>query len=140
MSSGDSGLHTVTQFRARYAETDAMGVVHHATYPVWFEMGRSDFMREIGMPYTEIEASGYYFMLSGLNVRYRLAARYDDQLTLMTRAAEVKSRTCTFAYELRRHSAAGDELLATGETYHICTDKQYRPVRFPEDILSILGK
>jgi acyl-CoA thioester hydrolase len=126
--------HTVTSFRARYAETDAMGVVHHATYPVWFEMGRSDFMRQIGVPYTQVERRGYYFMLSGLNVKYRSAARYDDELTLTTFAQEVRSRACTFGYELRR----GDELLATGETQHICTDRSYRPVRFPDDILAIL--
>jgi len=128
-------LQTVTHFRTRYAETDAMGVVHHATYPIWFEMGRSDFMRQIGIPYTEVEARGYYLMLSGLSVKYRAAARYDDELTLISRAGEVKSRTCTFVYELRR----GDTLIATGETQHICTDKNYRPARMPDDILAALG-
>ena len=128
-------LQTVTRFRTRYAETDAMGVVHHATYPVWFEMGRSDFMREIGIPYSEVEARGYYLMLSGLSVKYRAAARYDQELTLTTRVGEVRSRTCIFLYELRR----GEELLATGETGHICTDKTYRPARMPDDILAALG-
>lgn len=126
---------THTHFRARYAETDAMGVVHHATYPVWFEMGRSDFMREAGVPYTEVEARGYFLMLSGLNVRYRSAARYDDQLVLSTRVSEVRSRTCIILYELRR----GEELLATGETQHVCTDKAYRPARMPADLLTALG-
>ncbi len=126
---------THTYFRARYAETDAMGVVHHATYPVWFEMGRSDFMREVGVPYTEVEARGYYLMLSGLSVRYRSAARYDDQLSLSTRVSEVRSRTCVILYELRR----GAQLLATGETQHICTDSGYRPARMPADLLAALG-
>ena len=129
-------LAAVTQFRTRYAETDAMGVVHHATYPVWFEMGRSDFMRQIGIPYAQVEERGYFLMLSGLHVRYRAAARYDEELTLITRVCEVKSRTCTFQYELRR----GDDLLATGGTQHICTDKHYRPARMPDDILAALGK
>ncbi len=128
-------LHATTRFRARYAETDAMGVVHHAVYPVWFEMGRSDFMREAGVPYTEVEARGYYLMLSGLSVRYHSAARYDDQLTLNTRVSEVRSRTCIIQYELRR----GEELLATGETQHICTDGSYRPARMPADLLAALG-
>ncbi len=128
-------IQTVTHFRTRYAETDAMGVVHHATYPIWFEMGRSDFMRQIGIPYTEVEARGYYLMLSGLSVKYRAAARYDDELTLTCWAGEVKSRTCTFLYELRR----GETLIATGETQHICTDKTYRPARMPDDILAALG-
>ena len=125
---------TVTRFRTRYAETDAMGVVHHATYPVWFEMGRSDFMREIGIPYAQVEERGYYFMLSGLNVRYRAAARYDEELTLTTRVGELKSRTCTFTYEVRR----SDDLVATGETQHICTDRAYRPSRLPDDVLAAL--
>ncbi len=112
-----------------------MGVIHHATYPVWFEMGRSDFMRELGVPYAEVEARGYYLMLSGLNVKYRAAARYDQELTLTTRVSEVRSRACIFVYELRR----GDTLIATGETQHICTDKAYRPARMPDDILVALG-
>ncbi len=128
-------LHTITHFRTRYAETDAMGVVHHATYPVWFEMGRSDFMRQIGIPYAQVEERGYFLMLSGLTVKYRAAARYDEELTLITRASEVRSRTCTFLYEVRR----GDDLIATGETQHICTDKTYRPARMPADILAALG-
>lgn len=123
-----------TPIRPRYAETDAMGVVHHATYPVYFEAGRSDLMRAIGIPYSEVERRGYYFMLSGLDVRYRQAALYDEELTLITRVSEVKSRTCTFEYELRR----GDTLLATGHTHHITTDKTYRPARTPEDVLALL--
>lgn len=124
-----------SELRVRYAETDAMGVAHHANYPVWFEVGRSDLMRELGLPYTEIEARGLFLMLSGLNVEYRRAARYDDALTLVTRLGSVRSRTLTFSYEVRR----GGELLATGETRHIATDKAYRPARMPGDVLRVLG-
>ncbi|WP_407570278.1 acyl-CoA thioesterase [Deinococcus altitudinis] len=135
MSLTPSGVRSVTTFRTRYAETDAMGVVHHATYPVWFEMGRSDYMRQIGVPYTEVERLGYYLMLSGLNVKYRAAARYDEVLTLTTHVGEIRSRTSIFMYELRR----GEELIATGETHHICTDKNYRPARMPDVILAAFG-
>ncbi len=135
MSLTPSAVQSVTTFRTRYAETDAMGVVHHATYPVWFEMGRSDFMRQIGIPYTEVERLGYYLMLSGLTVKYRAAARYDELLTLTTRVGEIRSRTSVFVYELRR----GEELIATGETHHICTDKNYRPARMPDVILASFG-
>ena len=121
--------------RVRYAETDAMGVAHHANYPVWFEVGRSDLMRDLGLPYAEVEARGYYLMLSGLNVEYRRAARYDDALTLLTRVSALRSRTVTFSYALLR----GDELLATGETRHIATDKAYRPARMPDDVIAALG-
>ncbi|MDV6373750.1 acyl-CoA thioesterase [Deinococcus arenicola] len=124
-----------TTIRVRYAETDMMGVVHHATYPVWFEVGRSDLMRELGLPYTEIEARGYYLMLSGLNVEYRRAARYDDLLTVTTHISALRSRTVTFVYEVWR----GEELLATGESRHIATDKQYRPARMPDEVIAALG-
>lgn len=119
----------------RYAETDMMGVVHHATYPVWFEVGRTELMERLSLPYTEVEARGYYLMLSGLNVEYRRAARYGDTLTLTTRLAQLRSRTMTFQYELHR----GTELLATGETRHIATDRQYRPARLPQDVLHLFS-
>lgn len=128
-------LTAPTVIRVRYAETDAMGVVHHATYPVWFEVARTDLMNALGLPYREVEARGYYLMLSGLNVEYRRAARYDDTLHVLTRVTSVRSRTLTFTYEVRR----GDELLATGETRHIATDHAYRPARLPDDVLASLS-
>ncbi|BDP40948.1 4-hydroxybenzoyl-CoA thioesterase [Deinococcus aetherius] len=138
MTATDPGAtvpETRSALRVRYAETDAMGVAHHATYPVWFEVGRTDLMHALGLPYTEVEARGYFLMLSGLNVEYRRAARYDDLLTLVTRVGNVRSRTLTFSYEVRR----GDELLATGETRHIATDKTYRPARLPDDVVARLS-
>lgn len=126
----------LTEIRVRYAETDAMGVVHHATYPVWFEVGRSDLMRSLELPYAEIEARGYYLMLTELQVKYRRAAHYDDLLRLHTRVGELRSRTISFVYELYR----ADELLATGTTYHIATDKNYRPARLPDDVLERLSE
>nr|WP_221089140.1 thioesterase family protein [Deinococcus aquaedulcis] len=125
----------VSVLRVRYAETDAMGVAHHATYPVWFEVARTDAMHALGLPYREVEARGYYLMLSGLNVEYRRAARYDDELQIHATLSAVRSRTLTFSYEVRR---AG-ELLATGETRHIATDHTYRPARLPDDLLALLG-
>jgi len=130
-----SPRETRSDLRVRYAETDAMGVAHHANYPVWFEVGRSDLMRELGLPYSEVEERGYYLMLSGLNVEYRRAARYDDSLTLLTRVGAVRSRSLTFSYAVLR----GEELLATGETRHIATDKSYRPARLPDDVVALLA-
>ncbi|SEJ14980.1 acyl-CoA thioester hydrolase [Deinococcus reticulitermitis] len=138
MSAGELQGEVQSELRVRYAETDAMGVVHHAVYPVWFEVGRSDLMRGLGLPYSEVEARGYYLMLSGLQVQYRRAARYDDLLRLSTRVSELRSRTARFAYELRRISDGSGELLASGETHHIATDHSYRPVRMPEDMLALL--
>ena len=121
----------LTQLTVRYAETDAMAVAHHANYPVWFEVGRTELMHTLGVPYTEVEARGLFFMISGLEVQYRAAARYDDSLTLVTTVDTVQSRAVTFSYTLRR----GETLIATGKTHHITTDKQYKIARIPDDIL-----
>lgn len=127
-----------SHIRVRYAETDQMGVVHHAVYPVWFEVGRSDLMRARGLSYADIEARGLYLMLSGLEVGYRRAARYDELLTLETQVEEARSRRVVFAYRLLRPGDGG-EVLATGRTTHIVTDHAYRPLRLPDDILALLG-
>ncbi|MDO4264716.1 MAG: thioesterase family protein, partial [Deinococcus sp.] len=126
-----------TTLRVRYAETDAMGVAHHAVYPVWFEVGRSDLMRGLGLSYAEVEAQGYFLMLTDLGVKYRRAARYDDQLTLLTRVEEVRSRTLRFGYELRGPSG---DLLASGHTAHIVTDHSYRPQRLPGHLIEQLAQ
>lgn len=120
--------------RVRYAETDQMGVAHHANYPVWFEVGRSDLMQALGMRYSEVEARGYYLMLSALHVQYKRAARYEDDLILETTVQEARSRKLVFAYRLLR----GEELLATGSTEHVTTDKAYRVASVPADVLALL--
>ncbi len=129
---------SVTQIRVRYAETDQMGVAHHANYPVWFELGRSDLMRARGLGYADIEARGYYLMLSGLEVQYRRAARYDELLWLHTGVAEARSRRVVFEYRLTRGDGETGELLATGRTQHVVTDHAYRVVSLPADILGLL--
>jgi acyl-CoA thioester hydrolase len=123
-----------TELRVRYAETDAMAVAHHANYPIWFEVGRSDLMRSLGLPYSDVEAQGFYFMLSKLQVEYRAAARYDEVLTLSTRIGAVQSRAVTFEYVLRR----GETLIASGSTHHITTDKNYRIARIPDEVMRLL--
>lgn len=136
-SSTENALATVkhtTQIRVRYAETDAMQVAHHANYPVWFEVGRGEMMHELGLPYTEVEAQGFYLMLVNLEVKYRAAARYDDLLTLETRVGEIKSRSMSFEYSLFR----GETLVATGTTWHVSTNKDYHPCTLPQDVVAKL--
>ncbi|WP_366520431.1 thioesterase family protein [Deinococcus sp.] len=123
-----------TEIRVRYAETDAMAVAHHANYPIWFEVGRSDLMRSLGLPYTEVEAQGFFFMLSKLEVSYRAAARYDELLTLHTSIGAVQSRAVMFEYVLRR----GETLIAFGSTHHVNTDKNYRVARIPDEVMRLL--
>ena len=125
-----------TSFYVRYAETDAMGVVHHAVYLVWFEEGRSAYMRACGLPYAEVERRGYWFTVAGVQARFLAPARYGDRVVVQTRLTALGSRGLTFAYEVRR--ASDDALLATGETRHVCVDHSGTVRRIPEDLVRAL--
>ncbi len=89
-----------TTFHVRYAETDRMGVVHHAVYFVWFEEGRSAYIREHGWSYAEIEKSGYFLAAGDLNARFKRAAHYDQRITVRTWIEDVRSRAMTFGCEI----------------------------------------
>ena len=88
--------------RPRYAETDQMGIVYYANYLVWFECGRSEYMRAVGMPYTELERRGYYFPVTEFQCRLTASARYDEEITVHTRVQDLKSRQLCYAYEVTR--------------------------------------
>jgi len=128
-------LAVETPIRVRYAETDAMGVAHHASYVVWLEVGRSEWMRRQGRSYADLEVSGYHLPVVGLSVRYLAAARYDDLLTLRTWVAEAKSRQVRFNYELR--GAKGP--LLRGETVHVCLSRGGAVVALPADLRQLLA-
>ena len=119
-----------TEFKVRYAETDAMGIVHHRQYIVYFEVGRTDYSHQRGKPYSEFEANGLYLTVTEISVQYRLPARYDQHLKILTWIENVKSRGLTFAYEIR--DAQRDELLVNGWTKHICIDREGNVSRIPE--------
>lgn len=104
-----------TRVEVRYAETDQMGVVHHAVYPVWFEVARTSLCRASGYHYAEIERLGYMLMVTGLTVDYRKPARYGDALDVSCRLSRLGSRGLTFSYEVQR----GDSLLARGTSTHV---------------------
>ena len=84
-------MTTTTTIRVRYAETDAMGIVHHAVYPVWMELGRSDLLRDMGQEYSQWEAQGVLMAVGELRVKYRLPARYDELVTVRTTFADSSS-------------------------------------------------
>lgn len=109
-----------TTFRVRYAETDRMGIVHHAAYVVWLEEGRSHFMRAQGHSYTQFEQEGLSLAVSDLHVRYGQAARYDQLITVRCWVEQIKSRQITFGYEVVE-TETGD-LLAAARSHHICVD------------------
>lgn len=117
------------EFRVRYAETDAMGVAHHASYIVYFEEGRGAFSRHYAAPYADLEKSGYLLLVTDLSVRYLKAARYDQLLTIRTEMVTLRSRGVTFAYQVI-DKTSGD-LLVTAQTTHICISKEGTVSRLP---------
>lgn len=125
-----------TPIRVRYAETDKMGIVHHSAYIIWFEAGRSDWMRQRGSSYAAFEARGYGLPLSEVGARFIAAAHYDELVIIKSWVEELKSRKLTFGYEAI--NAETGQLLATGFTSHICTDRAGRVTTFPADMVALL--
>jgi acyl-CoA thioester hydrolase len=121
--------------RVRYADTDMMGVVYHANYPVFFEIGRSEYMRQKGFTYREFEAMGYHLVVTGLEAKYYNSATYDDLLTVRTRISELQSRGLTFHYIIYRDKT----LLVEGITKHLCTNDK-KTVVIPPHLLNILKR
>ncbi|HUL29961.1 MAG TPA: thioesterase family protein [Thermodesulfobacteriota bacterium] len=124
------------EIRVRYAETDQMGVAYYANYLVWFEVGRSEFCRERGFRYADLEALGFRLVVSDVHCRYRNPARYDETVVVRTRLKGVNKRMVTFGYQLLRPGQ--DEVIAEGETRHICIDSSGRTKSLPEKFLACL--
>lgn len=121
--------------QVRYAETDQMGVVYHANYLVWCEIGRTDFIRGLGTTYAELERQGLVLAVAEAQLRYLRAARYDDRIRIDTWIDRVQSRTVTFRYELVREEPGPPERLATASTRLIALDDQGAPRTFPPELL-----
>ena len=120
-----------TEVRVRYAETDQMGIVHHANYLIWFEAGRSDLCRAKGFSYKEMEDEADALMVVAESYcRYKSPAYYEDVLVIRTKVSEIRSRSLRFYYEV--HRASDDTLLAEGETLHLVTDKDKKVRILPE--------
>jgi len=119
-------LISETYLVVRYAETDQMGIVHHSNYPVWFEAGRTDFTKIMGMPYYSIEEEGLLLPLLELNCKYKSPARYGDEVVVRTSIKEITYTRIVFRYDVCK--AGDEEILASGETMHVWTDKDLKPV------------
>jgi len=127
-----------TTVRVRYAETDQMGVVYHANYLIWFEVGRVELMRALGIEYKRMEIDDdCHIVVVDVRCRYVNSARYDEELRIRTRIAESRNRTIRFSYEVRRDS--DQELLAVGETLHVICGSNGKPKLLPEKYRGILG-
>ncbi len=123
-------------FYVRYAETDAMGIVHHASYIVYFEEARSHYSRVRGADYAAFERSGHWLAVSEVHARYRVPARYGQLLTARCWVEELKSRSIVFGYEIV--DAATQTTLVTGYSKHICINHQGQVTKLPQEWCAIL--
>ncbi|HEU4643560.1 MAG TPA: thioesterase family protein [Gemmatimonadaceae bacterium] len=126
------------EFRVRYAETDRMGVVYHANYLVWCEIGRTDHIRGTGTTYREMEEAGIGLAVAEATVRYKAPARYDDLVRVETTLTEVGSRTITFEYVVS--NADTGERLATARTVLVSLDRAHRVAALPRDMRAMLAR
>jgi len=117
-----------TTIRVRYAETDQMGLLHHANYLVYFEQARTELLRSRGLSYKDMEAQGYFLVIIKAEVRYRRPARYDDVLTIRTTVARMTGAKIEHDYEV---TCAG-VLVAEGATTLACVNREGRPQPLPD--------
>jgi len=120
-------IQSRVQVTVRYAETDMMGIVYHGSYLPWFEIGRTTLLKEMGLPYRQLEADGYRLPVLEVGAKYLRPAVYDDTVTIVTTLREKPLLRIHLDYEVRR----GDELLATGHSVHAFIDREGKPVRPP---------
>lgn len=128
-------ITSTTQLTVRYAETDMMGVVYHGSYIPWLEVGRTQLLKELGLPYRQLEESGFRLPVLEVSLKYLRPARYDDLVTIVTRLTERPLLRIRLEYEVRR----GEERLATGHSVHAFIDLQGRPVRPPAAVVALFA-
>lgn len=131
-------METKLPIRVRYQETDQMGVVYHTNYINWFEWGRTEWIRELGLSYKELESVGILLPVIDLETKYIRPAFYDDELLIHTKLLQYSSVKVQFAYEIRRKSTetSGEEVLVTGSSRHVFVDHNWKPVRLHKIIPS----
>jgi len=127
-----------TEFPVRFAETDAMGVVHHAAYLVWLEEGRSSWMRALGSDYAQMVEEGLNLAVSAISVTFRQPARYGDRIRVLTWMKKARSRGLVVGYTVRR--SRDQQVLLEGETRHICVNRSGAPVVLPDKWLNLFGR
>ena len=131
-----SGIINESRIRVRYAETDQMGVVYHANHFVWFEIGRVEFLRQLGFSYKDMEREDEcYIAVVDAQCRYKAPVHYDDEVVVRTWLTHVRDKVIRFGYELR--SAQSGELLAEGETTHIVANSKMQSRALPEKYIKV---
>ena len=128
-------MPVTTEVRVRYAETDQMGIVYYANYLVWFELGRVELLRSLGLAYSKLELDhGCILPVIEARCRYRSPAKYDDEILIESWPSLVRGSVIKFAYRILRKAQDGGEntLLAEGETVHVVCDDQLQRKPLPE--------
>jgi acyl-CoA thioester hydrolase len=121
-----------TELIARYCETDQMGIIHHSNYPKWFEAGRTDFFKKLGLRYSKIEEEGVLLLLIDLKCSFKSPARYEDEILVRTKPVEMSCVRLSFSYEVFKKDDMS--LLASGETSHAWTDKSLKPLNIGKKV------
>ena len=132
-----SAPRSLSRVRVRYAETDQMGVVYHANFFIWFEVGRTDLLRAAGWTYREMEADGLSLPVIEAHCDFKQPARYDDELEVRTTGELMSPVRVAFSYEVVR--PADGELLAKGRTVHATLDRSGRPSRLPDRVRGLFA-
>lgn len=136
----NTGRRSISEVRVRYAETDQMGVVYHANYLVWCEIGRTDFMRELGTRYSDLERSGLRLAVAEARIRFHASARYDDRIRIETWVERIQSRAVTFGYEIRRVEPGAPQRLVSASTTLIALDGNGAARLLPQPILEVFRR
>lgn len=128
-------MEVEVSLRVRYGETDKMGVVYYGRYLDWFEVGRTEFCRNLGLPYSEFEKKGIFMPAVEAWCRYKAPAFYDDLITLKVKVEEIKDYSVVFSYRVERDG----KLIALGKTKHCFVNKDGKMVKVPQEFLSVIG-
>lgn len=122
-------MSSTTEINVRYAETDAMGVVHHAVYPVWFEIARTDYIKVLGLSYSEMEKGGVMLPVTAITVKYHLPAKYDDSLVVTARITRLTPARVEFAYTVTIKNSG--EMITEGTSSHaFVSSTTFKPLNF----------
>lgn len=119
-------MQAETKLIARYSETDQMGIIHHSNYAVWFEAGRTDFLKKAGISNKEIKEQGVLLPLYEMNCKFKSPARYEDEIIVKTKLEHIGKVRIVFSYQVL--NAKDGSVLTTGETKHAWTNKSLKPV------------
>lgn len=133
-----SAATNATTYRVIYGDTDQMGVAYYANYLRWFEIGRTELLRQLSLPYTGVEGKGLHFPVIEVSCRYLKPARYDDTIRVETTLTALGHASLTFAYKIYRGEA--EEMIATGWTKHACVDRHGEIAKIAPETHTILEK